>query len=213
MRSSFRKGLVTFVSAAMVLGTSAGFASVASATATVAPQYAFSDISKSPYANAINFLASQGFVSGDSGIGGTFRPTSNITRAEFVKIADGIAGLGSAAQSLGNLQPSFTDGASIPTWAWGYVNAAQAKGYVTGYPDGSFQPNNNVTVVEAATVLLRIAGLAPKISGPWPAGEIVAAAHYDVTEDLQGTINFNAAATREQIASMAYDTYTKSPTG
>ncbi|MUG47420.1 S-layer homology domain-containing protein [Paenibacillus woosongensis] len=51
--------------------------------------------------------------------------------------------------------PDFKDAKAIPAGAVGYVNVAVAQGIVSGYPDGTFKPNKNVTRAEMAALLDR----------------------------------------------------------
>jgi len=51
--------------------------------------------------------------------------------------------------------PHFTDADQIPAGSIGYVNVAVEKGIVSGYPDGTFRPNKNVTRAEMAALLDR----------------------------------------------------------
>ena len=49
----------------------------------------------------------------------------------------------------------FTDQAEISYWAIEGVLAIQAAGIITGYPDGSFQPQGTATRAEVATIFAR----------------------------------------------------------
>lgn len=40
-------------------------------------------------------------------------------------------------------------------WAEKYINEAIAKGFISGYPDGTFAPNRNITRAEIVTLLVR----------------------------------------------------------
>lgn len=51
--------------------------------------------------------------------------------------------------------PEFNDAKAIPAGAVGYVNVAVSQGIVSGYPDGTFKPNKNVTRAEMAALLDR----------------------------------------------------------
>ncbi|WP_199925638.1 S-layer homology domain-containing protein [Paenibacillus bouchesdurhonensis] len=51
--------------------------------------------------------------------------------------------------------PDFNDAKAIPAGAIGYVNVAVSQGIVSGYPDGTFKPNKNVTRAEMAALLDR----------------------------------------------------------
>lgn len=44
-------------------------------------------------------------------------------------------------------------------WYYDYVKTASDKGWVSGYPDGSFKPTNNVTYAEAIAMVLRMNGI------------------------------------------------------
>lgn len=54
--------------------------------------------------------------------------------------------------------PAFKDAAAIPAGSVGYVNVAVEKGIISGYPDGTFKPNKNVTRAEIAALLDRTNG-------------------------------------------------------
>src|SRR5690606_4730864 len=47
------------------------------------------------------------------------------------------------------------DAKEIPAGAIGYINVALEHGIVSGYPDGTFKPNKNVTRAEMAALLNR----------------------------------------------------------
>jgi len=105
----------------------------------------FSDIYSSDwYAQAVNYLASIGILSGYPG--GTFRPNAPITRAEFATIASRFDSLESTGSNI------FSD---VPGshWAVNYINSIYAKGWVNGYPDGTFRPGSSITRAEAVTVV------------------------------------------------------------
>ena len=53
---------------------------------------------------------------------------------------------------------NFKDMASIQDWAWEAVDVMQRAEIVKGYPDGTFQPQNDLTRAEAATMLFRCYG-------------------------------------------------------
>lgn len=134
---------------------------------------------------------------------GTFGPSADITRAEFAKIACNLAGIGTAAENLSGSTSRFAD---VPSGSWftGWVNLAAAQGFVNGYPDGSFRPNNNITMQEVVTVLLRICGYDDNLPGPWPFDYIAEAASLDITKGLTFVASGNA--NRGDVALMSSET-------
>jgi len=92
----------------------------------------------------IQYLLSKGIVSGYGD--GSFRPDKEITRAEFVKIVNGIFGY----QELG--QVNFTD-VKETDWFYNEIAKAVKAGYISGYGDGTMRPNNLITRQEAAKII------------------------------------------------------------
>ena len=112
----------------------------------------FSDIGTDRwYTRPVRALASLGAILGYSD--GTFRPEENITRAEFVTIA-------SRFSTLLEGEVRFSD-VSGTSWARNYIASACAHGWVSGYPDGTFRPNGNITRSEAVQVLNSMLGRSP----------------------------------------------------
>ena len=106
----------------------------------------FSDVSASDwFNNAISTLTNAGILDGYED--GTFRPNGNITRAEFATIAVRFFDLTYEGEDL---FPDISD-----HWARDYINQAAAAGFVNGYEDGTFRPNNAITRAEAVTLVNR----------------------------------------------------------
>ena len=109
----------------------------------------FTDVPASSWFNkAVSSMAKGGYITGYPG--GYFDPDRNITRAEFVTMVARFGTTGSASAS-------FTD-VSQQHWAYQYIAAASEKGWVTGYEDGSFHPDQNITRAEAMAILNRVLG-------------------------------------------------------
>ncbi|WP_169447579.1 InlB B-repeat-containing protein [Paenibacillus daejeonensis] len=99
------------------------------------------------YANAIGYMEQFGIITGYAD--GSFRPDATITRAEFAAIA-------SRFDKLVTGEPiTFTD---IPEnyWARDYIASAAAKGWIQGYPDGTFKPGNYITRAEVVSLVNRM---------------------------------------------------------
>ena len=107
----------------------------------------FSDVPKGCWAaNYIGHMQQFGIITGYSD--GSFRPDAPVTRAEFAAIA-------SRFEKLTEGSKSFTD---VPDtyWAARYINFAATRGWVTGYSDGTFKPENTITRAEVAAVTCRL---------------------------------------------------------
>ena len=95
------------------------------------------------YYPAVGFMTENNIIKGYED--GTFRPNAPITRAEFATIASKFD------EILGGDVKGFYD---VPAshWALKYINSAYERGWVTGYEDGSFRPDRNITRAEVVTV-------------------------------------------------------------
>ncbi|MGI6643371.1 MAG: S-layer homology domain-containing protein [Bacillota bacterium] len=79
---------------------------------------------------------------------GTFKPGASITRAELATIA-------ARFDDLEELDTNaFPDVAGH--WAEKYINSAAAKGWVEGYEDGTFKPDQPITRAEFVTLVNRV---------------------------------------------------------
>jgi hypothetical protein len=77
------------------------------------------------------------------------------TREWLVKIMIRAIQKQNLANGLSDKIPSFTDAKSMNPNSWGYVNAAQSLGLVTGFTDGSLAPLQEVTRAQIATLMSR----------------------------------------------------------
>jgi uncharacterized lipoprotein YddW (UPF0748 family) len=105
----------------------------------------FSDIQNHWAGLFIKALAQRNIVSGFPN--GTFRPNNSMTRAEFAAI------IGKAFSRPTKRQyPGFVD---VPTthWAATFIQKAYETGFISGFPDNRFRPNDRVT---RAQVLLSL---------------------------------------------------------
>ena len=133
------------------------------------------------YAEALNRLARLGIMAGDEN--GMFHPESYLTREGFSKIIIAISGLESTAKAMTGAT-IYTD---IPVnhWSTGYINAAVAKGFISGRPDGSFDPTGNVTFLEVCTGILKALGYTEKdLTGSWPLNYLSKMSELGITKDI-----------------------------
>jgi len=189
-----KKLLVVLLAVVMVFG----FASSAMAADTLATAYPDLSGKTTTVQDAFMKLSALDVFGGYPD--GTIKPDANITRAEFAKIACVVSGMADSADVLKGNASRFSD---VPAnqWYTGYVNLATSLQFVSGYPDGTYKPNSNITMQEALTVLLRISGYNDNLVGPWPLNYIAQGGKLDVTDDV--AFAGAAPATRASIAVMA----------
>ena len=115
----------------------------------------YSDVAAGAWYNhAVSTLSAMGIVKGDSQ--GKFNPNAPITRAEFAAIA---ARFDDKANTTA---VNFSDIASH--WAKDEISAAANNGWINGYTDGTFRPNNKITRAEAMTLVNRVLKRLPEMA-------------------------------------------------
>jgi len=118
-----------------------------------------------------------GFPDGSLGLDRT------MTRAEFAKVITIATGNEIIADAMVNSPTSFPD-AKVGVWYTGYVNVASELGYILGYPDGTFKPNQDITNAEVLTILLRALGYDDRLPGSWPTDYLVKANELGITDGV-----------------------------
>ncbi|HIW48800.1 MAG TPA: S-layer homology domain-containing protein [Firmicutes bacterium] len=101
------------------------------------------------YATAVNTLASLGILSGDPD--GNYRPNDPITRAEFCVVALAFA------YEPEEFSCSFTD-VSPSDWFYNVVAQAATYGWISGYDETTFGPNDNITRAQVTTMVNHMLG-------------------------------------------------------
>lgn len=107
----------------------------------------FSDVAADAwYCSSVSTLSRMGIIAGYPD--GTFRPNAPITRAEFAAIA-------TRFDNNGDKTPvSFTD--IIGHWTEGEITVAANHGWVSGYGDDTFRPQNQITRAETMSLVNRV---------------------------------------------------------
>ncbi|MBP7332220.1 MAG: S-layer homology domain-containing protein [Firmicutes bacterium] len=142
------KSHVKYLCLAMALCLALGFASVAGAS--------LSDVGDHWAKAGIEKWVDSGLAKGYPD--GTFKPDNNITRAEFVALMNRAFDVPKKDAVAGFADVNAAD------WYYADVCAAANGGYVTGYEDNTFRPNNAITRAEAAAIVARLLKL--------PAGDL-----------------------------------------
>lgn len=181
-----------------VISSVAALTMVASSVAAFAVD--FPDVeSTASYAQAVQELSALDVISGYDD--GTFGPDKLVTRAEITKmIVDALAERSSAEASTESTK--FAD-VSADHWAKGYINQGVAKGFIAGMSDTEFDPDANVTYVQAQKMLVSAIGYETyaQAQGGWPTGYKTYAASLDITKGISG-ITDSTELTRAQVAQM-----------
>lgn len=197
-----KKNLKKVISAVIALALSVSSVAMAAPT--------FTDVADTAsYAQAVDTLAALGVISGYED--GSFKPDNNITRAEVATMM--VAALNRSADAEGSKGTTkFADmNTEAKAWATGFVNIGVSEGFISGYEDGSFQPDNNVTYAEAVSMLVRIAGYGryAEYLGGWPNGFLSVGSQYGITKGVSASEN--TAVTRAQVAQLIYNTLMDTP--
>lgn len=126
--------------------------------ATTATPSKFTDVPQDLWARPyIEALASQGVVSGFPD--GTFKPGGAITRAEFAALLQK-----AFEQQPTSTAPNYKD---VPTnhWALPAIEQSVKTGFLRGYPNNIFRPNQPISKVQSIVALANGLGLKPTTVG------------------------------------------------
>lgn len=150
---------------------------------------------------AVRILNGAGIINGY--LDNTFKPDNLVTRAEFAAIII----------KLREMKLEDSDELLFPDtynhWGRPHINALYKSGFVSGYPDGTFGPQNNVTYAEAITILLNALGYKGEVNKndiSWPYNYINKAKDIKIIDDLN-IENYFDNANREDIALLAMKAY------
>ena len=136
----------------------------------------FSDLAPTHWCyNKIIDFESKGYVCGYED--GTFKADQTITRAEYVKIVNNFFGYKPNTEKIAN----FSD-VNSGDWFAPYVNEAVERGYITGFEDGTFRPQDPIRRQEATVILARILGIDKEV---YPANHIDGLAQYSDSDEVQ----------------------------
>lgn len=169
--------------------------SIAVCCLTVPAFAQYSDVTADTiYSNAVINLSRMGIIGGYDD--GTFHPQDSLTRAQLMKVI--VISLGKGDEALAkNYSTIFSD---IPTdyWANGYINVAVENNIITGYSDGTFKPEQEVSYSQGVTILLRALGYSSSdIKGVWPQNYIEKAKSLKISDGIN--LSANSILTRADL--------------
>lgn len=141
------------ISAGMVLSS----ANVFAADNNVEKKAVFTDVDETnETGKAIIKMYECGYLKGYSD--GSFKPDGNITRAELTRVFNQVFGYKADDEKLAKVK-DFTDNTEKEAWYYEDVRIAQSNGYINGFEDGSFRPQDNFTRQQTCAVITLAAGL------------------------------------------------------
>ena len=170
-------------------------------TVTVEEGISFSDVNPGDwfYDNVMD-AAQNGYVSGMGD--GTFNPTGATTHAQFAAMIANAMGY-EADPDVESMFPDVADN----YWGKAAINFCYENGIITGYEDGTFQPEKTITRQEAAAILNNAFELAEKYGistelfpdngaiADWAADHVYAAKAAGLMKGDAGTGNFRPTST------------------
>ena len=89
---------------------------------------------------------------------GSYKPDNKVTRAEFVKMVNGII-------DFNKMSTITYNDVQASEWFYDYIRLAQSIGYISGYSTTMFGPNDYITREQAASIVARIQYLKDNAAG------------------------------------------------
>ena len=97
---------------------------------------------------------------------------ATLSRGQLAKLLTAFSAYRESAASQGTTGKLFSDVTADNGWA-PYIRIAVQQGWLSGYTDGSFRPDNGVTLEEACTAVLKLLGYdVTTLSGSFPAAQL-----------------------------------------
>lgn len=182
-RSNFIIGII--LTAALLLG--------------IAAPRAYADTASLNESGILNTLAALEIMTGDTA--GNLNLSNDVTRAEFTKMAVTASTAGDGAA-----QKTFSPYSDVTNthWAAGYIKTARDLGLLNGYLDGTFRPNNTVTLVEAVTICLKNLGYTDSdFTAGYPQAQMSLYYQLNLNDGISAATNDNL--NRRQCAYLIYN--------
>lgn len=145
----------------------------------------YDDLDKSHWADwAIKFVSYKKLFTGYPD--GTFKPNQNITRAEFSTVVFKLLESEKGLKEEELKEFKFDD--SKGHWAEQFIEQLSGLGYINGYPDGTFKPNNNIKRSESVALINRAMGRGP-LNGAPQKFEDVPKTHWAFKDIAEGVVD------------------------
>lgn len=192
------KNLKKVLALVLVVATLFGFAAVAGATD-------FTDAASVKNTEAVEVMNALGVINGYTD--GSFKPNGNVTRAEMAKMVTFILNGGEDVGPLYSAANVFTDCGYH--WARGYIAYASNVKLVAGVGGNKFNPDGNVTGVEAAKMLLCALGYDADAAGyvgtTWASKVLADAKSAGLLSGFARNFDYSAPLSRDNAALMMFN--------
>lgn len=170
---------------------------IGTSLSTVSYSASFSDVKQdAPYAEAVNYLSDLNITQGvGNGLFGVGQP---VTRAMMTVFINRLTGYSSSAEKLETTPSTFKD---VPKnyWALGDINLATQLGFAHGVGNNLFNPEGNVTYIQALGFILNALNYKDL---KWPNGVMQKADELGLTKDMP--YKADDVITRENLAVIMY---------
>ena len=149
---------------------------------------------------AIEAVQALGIITGDES--GNLDLTDPVTRAEFVTM---MTAASSYKDSIGEGSGvSLFKDVKSDHWASEYIKLAVEQGWMSGYVDGTFRPDNQITLEEACTALLKMLGYdSSTLAGSYPSAQLSKASSVGLRDDVDAVQG--EALTRQDCVMLFYN--------
>ena len=143
-----------------------------------------------------------GILSGDGS--GNLNLSSSVTRAQFVTM---MVAASSYKDAVGSYGSSLFKDLKGDHWASPYVKVAVEQGWMSGYVDGTFRPDQGITLEEGCTALLRLLGYdSSTLTGAYPTAQLSKASALGLLDDV-GAVQ-GQQLTRQDCVDLFYNALT-----
>lgn len=145
-------------------------------------------------------IRAAGIMEGDGS--GNMNLDQSVTRAQYAKMLVAASSYKDKVAGNSNVSP-FKD-VPYTHWAAGYIKTAVQQGWLSGYLDGSYKPENTVTLEEAATGVLKLLGYTTEdLSGSYPYAQL--ALYQSLGLDTNITATQGSTMTRRNMMYLFYN--------
>ncbi len=157
---------------------------------------------QSTQGEVLQVLGAMGVMNGDEN--GNLNLSANVTRAAFTKMAVAASVYKDMATSSSYVSP-FSD-VKYTHWAAGYIKTGVDAGWINGYLDGTFRPDNGVKLEEAVNICLKMLGYTDDdfTTGTFPYPQLALYQNLHMSTGITASQGENL--TREECAQLIYNT-------